>query len=262
MANAFVDLHCHWLPGIDDGARTLDEGLEMLRGLFSLGFVHVVATPHMRPGMFDNVKSDLVNKYQSVLETLETSFGPLSSNANPTHGLPEVSLGSEHYFDDGVIAALRAGNGLPYARGVQSGETRAAGGLLVEFHDLTPAAAIERQLFELQTLGYVPVIAHPERYRSVWEDPNRLGRLLDLGSTALLDVAAVVGKYGREAEKCSKKLLELGFYGAACSDAHRPSDLAAVARGMSWIRTEYGQEELDFLMAEAPAQLLDGKRPT
>lgn len=222
----------------------------MLRRLGQLGFAHVVATPHMRPGLFDNRKEHLTKRFREV-------GAELAGYAD----LPQRSLGSEHFFDEAILGALREREGLPYADSGELDAPRERGAVLVEFHDLASSRTIEQQLFEIQRWGYLPVIAHPERYRAVWSDPSCLERLLDLGSVALLDVAAVVGKYGREPQRSARRLLELGLYDAACSDAHRPDDVTQVAAGMSWIEAEHGREELEFLLGHAPAALLAGRRP-
>ena len=91
----FVDLHCHWIAGIDDGARSPDESLAMLRALKSIGFDRVVATPHMRPGMFDNAREDLRAAYDRMAPHLATDGE-----------LPEVALSSELLLD-AVVVLLR-----------------------------------------------------------------------------------------------------------------------------------------------------------
>src|SRR5882724_11017358 len=98
----FVDLHCHWVAGIDDGAPTPEEGLAMLRALKGAGFDFVMATPHMRPAMFDNAKGDL-----------ERAFAAMSSVLGEPN-LPEVGLASEHFFDDVVFQRMVSGEALPY----------------------------------------------------------------------------------------------------------------------------------------------------
>jgi len=176
--------------------------------------------------------------------------------------LPSVSLGSEHFFDESVIRAILDGQGLPYRAEFASTETsRDGGGILIEFHDLTPMPIIERQLFELQTRGYLPVLAHPERYRAVWKEPDLVTRLVERGCVALLDTAALAGKYGSRAKGCARKLMEMEAYDAACSDAHRPADAKLVHKGMKWIESSYGSEEIDFLFSTGPRALLEGKRP-
>ena len=85
----YVDLHCHWVAAIDDGVKTVEGGIELLSGLRSLGFSHVVATPHMRPGMFDNAKATLVKAFAKMSDKLDHR----SKEADLC--LPERSLGSE-----------------------------------------------------------------------------------------------------------------------------------------------------------------------
>jgi protein-tyrosine phosphatase len=85
--------------------------------------------------------------------------------------------------------------------------------------------------------------------------------LVDSGTASLLDVAALVGKYGRKTQDCAEVLLERGLYHAACSDAHRPSDIAEVARGIERLRELYGADEVAFMFREGPAHLLAGELP-
>ena len=237
----FVDLHCHWVAGIDDGASSPDEGVAMLRALGAAGFERVVATPHMRPGMFDNTRADLTAAYERMQPVLAEE-----------PGLPEVGLSSEHYFDDVVFRRLVSGEALPYPGG------RAA---LLEFYGVDFPPVVVERLFDLRRGGLLPVIAHPERYRYVWRHPEALERLVDSGVATLLDAAAMVGKYGREPQRCAEDLLERGLYHAACSDAHRASDVAEVAQGMRRIAELYDEAEVEFLFGEGPRKLLEGKLP-
>lgn len=225
----------------------MEEGASMLSGLKRLGFEHVVATPHIRPGMFDNHALDLVTAYRSTLLDLRAYSD-----------LPETSLASEHFFDSDVILRIHRGEGLPYRRESDLSEKREGGSILVEFHDLAPLKVIEAQLYELQVKGYRPVIAHPERYRACWKEPGIVERLVQLGSVALLDTAALVGKYGRRAKGSARELLDRGAYAAACSDAHRPSDIDLLEEGMSFISEEYGEEEVSRLFSTGPKALLGG----
>jgi protein-tyrosine phosphatase len=200
-----------------------------------------MATPHMRPGMFDNTRADL-----------SAAFDRMTPLIAGVRGLPSVHLASEHYFDDEVYKRLLAGDGLPYPGG------RA---VLIEFygHDF-PKVIIDR-LLDLKLRGLLPVIAHPERYRCLWRSPEILERMVDAGLATLLDTAAMVGKYGREPQRCAEELLERGLYHAACSDAHRAADVEAVVRGMRRIEELYGDEEVEFLFQGGPNELLSGNLP-
>ncbi len=232
----FVDLHCHWIAGIDDGARSNDEGATMLRRLHEVGFDDVVATPHMRPGMFDNDRS-----------RIEHAFGSMQPILFEPGAFPRVHLGSEHFFDDVVFGRLLRGEGVPYA----------SGAVLVEFGRMFPVR-IENRFMDLRACGLVPVLAHPERYDSVWRDDSCLDPLLDAGAHLLLDVCALVGKYGRASERAALKLLEDDAYEAACSDAHKASDIDAVARAIERLEVLVGREDAGRLLGDGPRALLLG----
>lgn len=239
--SGFVDLHCHWVAGIDDGARSVGEGIEMLEALARVGFTRVIATPHMRPGMFDNDKPALLAAYERMLPHLRD-----------VPALPDVDLASEHYFDDVVYQRLLNGEGVPYPG------QRA---VLLEFYEVAFPTSLDRSLFQLRSRGLLPVIAHPERYRAIWRSPETLERLVDAGAAALLDVAALAGKYGQQPQRTAEELLDCGLYHAACSDAHRPADAAAVLEGIRCVERRYGEEEVDFLLREGPLALLEGQLP-
>jgi protein-tyrosine phosphatase len=235
-----IDLHCHFLPGIDDGAPTPADGVAMLEGLAQLGFDRVIATPHMRPGMFDNERQGLSDAFDR--------FKPLVAERR----VPSIELSSEHYFDERVYSRLLNGEALPYPGG------RAA---LLEFYDIDFPPVIEQRLFDLRRRRILPVIAHPERYRPFWERPEALERLVDQGVATLLDCMALTGKYGRRPQRAAEELLERELYHAACTDLHRPSDVPVVAQSLKLIEKRYGPEEIAFLFREGPAALLDGKLP-
>jgi len=235
----YIDLHCHWVAGIDDGARTTADSVAMLRALHQVGFDTVMATPHMRTGMFDNSR-----------EELEQAFAHSLKQVSEHPDLPSVALSSEHHLDDLVFAALMDDRGLPYPPGHAA---------LVEFPNQHFPLKHEHRLYELRVKKRIrPVLAHPERYRPVWKDIASLDPILDGGTVLLLDVGALVGKYGRASRKAAEKLLKEGYYYAACSDAHRASDAEAVGKGIERLHKLMGREEAEFLLIEGPKNILAG----
>jgi len=231
----FVDLHCHWIAGIDDGARTPADGVAMLRGLYAAGFSTVVATPHMRPGMFDNDKTALERAFDAMRPHLAGE------------GLPKVHLASEHFLDDVVFDRLRKGAGLPYPSG------KAA---LVELAPQAFPPNLGARFVDLKRKGLRVVLAHPERYQPVWHDDACLDPLLDAGAHLLLDVCAIVGKYGRTPQRVAEKLLTEEAYEAACSDAHRPEDTEVTAKAIDRLESLVGKDEANRLLAAAPRAIL------
>jgi protein-tyrosine phosphatase len=239
----FIDLHCHWIADIDDGVRTPDESVALLRALREAGFDHVVATPHMRPGMFDNTRTDLESAYARTRAAIDGA-----------KGLPaRLDLASEHYFDDVVFDRFMSGDVLPYPGGHAA---------LVELDPRLFPARLEYRFFDLMRKSLRPVLAHPERYAPVWKDIHVLDSLVAGGAVLLLDVAALAGKYGRAPRRAAEKLVHEGYYYAACSDSHKPSDVADVMRGIEELEEIAGEEEVEVLFVEGPTPILEGRVET
>jgi len=232
------DLHCHYLPGVDDGVRSAEEGRALCQGLRALGYTTVIATPHMRPGMFDNDKARLT-----------AAFEAFSGEQAEQSDMPELGLSAEHFFDDVFLARLPRGEALPYPGGHAA---------LVEFAPERFPLGLAEQLFRMQVRGVRPVIAHPERYMPVWKDAEVLLQLVSRGALALLDVMALVGKYGRRPQRVAEQLLGDAAYFAACTDSHSPDDLPLVERGVRRLAQLVGQDEAELLLAEHPRQILAG----
>jgi protein-tyrosine phosphatase len=243
-------LHCHWVAAIDDGARTIEDGLAMLRGLHQAGFDAVVATPHMRPGMFDNDRA-----------SIQRAFAAMKPALSSAGSLPSVHLGSEHFFDDVVYGRLIRGEAVPYPHLNDAGIERAAGArrpVLIEFGAAAFPVRVQHRLFDLRRAGLTPVLAHPERYEPVWRDDSCLDAVLDAGAHLLLDVCTLVGKYGRAPQRAAEKLLEEDAYEAACSDAHKPRDVDEVVRSIERLEALVGSAEAMRLLSDGPRSILGG----
>jgi protein-tyrosine phosphatase len=240
----FIDLHSHWVAAIDDGARTHQDGRDLLAALHRAGFDRVVATPHMRPGMFENTATALRRAYEATVQAVGASETTAAS------GLPAVSLSSEHWFDDVVFGRLLEGEALPYPGGHS---------VLVEFPVRAFPLRAQHRFHDLVRRNLRPVLAHPERYEAVAENIEVLDPLLDVGAVLLLDVAALSGKYGRAARKAAEKLLDEGYYYAACSDAHKAADVKEVESGIDELFDRVGEEEARFLLIEGPTHILEGR---
>lgn len=262
VVRGFVDLHCHWVAAIDDGAKTTAASRAMLRGLRDVGFDVVVATPHMRPGMFDNDRRALERAYEATRAELVGSAPDAHDAPDTRDTLPGLHLASEHWFDDVVFARLLGGEGLPYPwlrpedPPNAPASTKHKRGVLIEFPPRAFPARVERRLFDLSRAGLRAVIAHPERYEPVWKDDACLDPLLDAGAVLLLDVCSLVGKYGRASQQAAEKLLDDEAYEAACSDAHRPEDVAAVAQAIDVLERRVGRDEAERLLRDAPRGIL------
>lgn len=237
----FIDLHCHWIAGIDDGARSIVDAFGILAGLRKIGFDHVVATPHMRPGMFDNARTDLESAFHRTVEGLRQT---------DTTALPTVDWSSEHWLDDVVLERIQTGLGAPYPGGFAA---------LVELSPGPFPPRLQHRLYELGRKKIRPVLAHPERYEPVWKSADVLDPLLDVGVLLQLDVAALAGKYGRSPRRAAEELLETEAYYVASSDTHKPSDVADVQAGIEALFKRAGDDEALFLLRDGPRGVLEGR---
>src|SRR5580704_11350836 len=158
-------------------------------------------------------------------------------------------------------AGARRGGPLPGAGssgepgGTAPGTTRLVVALVEFSGQAFPVRVVER-LVDLKRAGVRVLLAHPERYRPVWTDDACLDPLIDSGVRLLLDVCALVGKYGRAAQAAAEKLLEEDAYDAACSDAHKPQDVPEVRRAIELLESRVGAKEALRLLSEGPSAIL------
>ncbi len=247
MSRGFVDLHSHWIAAIDDGVRTPTDGVLLLERLHAAGFDTVFATPHMRPGMFENDRGALERAYAAMMPHLDAARAAGKA-------LPEVGLSSEHFFDDIVFGRLSRGEGLPYS---VANADNARGYALIEFPQGAFPTRVQARLFDLRRMQKLTsVIAHPERYQPVWKDTACLEPLIDAGAFLQMDLCSLVGKYGSKAKRAAEDLLDEEAYEIACSDAHKADDVDDVVKSIERLESLVGKDETHRLLAEGPRALI------
>lgn len=236
--SGYIDLHLHYVPSVDDGVRSVEEGLRLCAGLRSIGYEKLISTPHIRAGMFDNRRAGL-----------QLAFATFVDAAQQAPDMPQIGLSAEHHCDSVLLELLRDDGLLPYP---------GARAILVEFgYDSLPVA-VEQVLFKLALKQLRPVIAHPERCAPLFRRTEPLDRLLDQDVGLQLDLMALTGKYGRSPRSAAERMLEEGVYTIAASDAHSPDDVPEVAKGIERLHKLVGDEEALLLLSENPRRLLEG----
>jgi protein-tyrosine phosphatase len=205
-----IDLHCHILPGIDDGPVNLDFSVAMARAAEEAGIVVMVATPHVR--------SDHPNEPARIEAGVRELNSALAVEDVELRVLPggEVSLQKATELDDEVLSALCLGSG---------------DCLLVESPYRSIDIDLEGILWDLQARGFRPLLAHPERCPIFQRDPSRLARLVNGGLLCSITAASLAGRFGTTVRRFSLELLYDGLVHDVASDAHdhlhRPPDLLA-----------------------------------
>jgi protein-tyrosine phosphatase len=232
-----IDLHSHILPGLDDGARSLDDALDIARSAVADGTDVIAATPHVRedyPTTADAMENG-VNELRQALEREEVELTVLPGG--------EISL---EQFDrlgrDELRRFSLAGN---------------PSYLLVETPYTDWPLYFGEVVFRLTAAGITPVIAHPERNFAVQQDFERLGELVRAGALAQVTAASLDGRLGSRTRACARKLIDAELVHLLGSDAHSPG-LREV--GLSRARAAVGDERLArWLTKDVPAAIVEDK---
>jgi protein-tyrosine phosphatase len=230
-----IDLHCHVLPGIDDGPATLDDTVALARAAVAAGTRTIVATPHVNwhyandsAGIAELV--DVVNARLVVEElALEVRRGA------------EIAMTRAADLSDAELRALSLGGG-PW--------------LLVECPFTAVAAGFETLLIALRDRGHLIMLAHPERCPAFQREPETLMRLIEAGMLTSITAGSLVGRFGRDVRRFAVRLIEDGVVHNVASDAHdharRPPGMAAELKQAGFDRlTAWATEDV-------PAAILSG----
>ena len=234
-----VDIHSHLLPGVDDGARSLDEALALARACVEDGTVHLVLTPHIYPGLYDNARDGIGAAFELFKNALTDARIPLS-----------VSFAGEVRLSPEVLPLIEAGQ-VPFL-----GESDGYRNMLLELPDgqiPVGAAAFVNLLFARRIR---PVIVHPERNKAVMEHPDKVRDFIDAGCYLQVTAGSIVGQFGSRAEAAAEALLEREWVHVIASDAHNlRSRRPMMHEARNALARQYGRDTALRLTQFAPAAL-------
>ena len=234
-----VDIHNHSLFGVDDGAKDIETSISMLRDAKKQGIGAVVFTPHYREGMF-----------RYPLERINANFEALKREADYI-GV-KVYLGCEYHVNDDTIANFRSGRCHSLADGDY---------ILSEYSHLSDENKIISNTREIIEAGYIPVLAHVERYNCIQDDPEICWDLLDMGALIQVNADSILGYEGNNLKQVCKKLLKKKCVSIVASDAHdikhRPNNLAEC---YEYLKKKYDLDMADDLCIDNPRKIIRKKR--
>ncbi|MDE5988839.1 MAG: hypothetical protein K2H17_05535 [Duncaniella sp.] len=195
-----TDIHCHILPGVDDGSPDAQTSAELVERMRSWGISRIIATPHITEGTFENTPEDL----DAALESLKAELEKRNID------MP-LSRASENRIDDYFRCQLTAGNITPYPNNY----------ILVENSFIQEPWQLDQFLFDLKLKGYRPILAHPERFFYYFEEhPNRYDELHRAGNLFQINVLSLAGAYTKKEKKTAEKLIEKGYVDFLGTDLH------------------------------------------
>lgn len=202
-----TDLHCHLIPGVDDGVNSLEEALEMIDRLRTLGYKRSILTSHIYSDLYPNSRESLTPGFEQLRTAVAEKF-------------PDYSLHlAAEYFTDAHFAACIASDDLLWFPGRDADENPVKC-VLFEFGFHEAPMQAHDIVFQLQLAGYQPVLAHVERYPYWHGNPAELEELHERGVWLTLNAASLAGAYGPETYAAALAILERGWCRMVCSDAH------------------------------------------
>ena len=202
IPEGFVDIHSHILPGIDDGAKNNKESLELILEMKKAGFSKIIATPHVYPGLYNNTNDSIEKSYKEISNKLDKEI--------------DVFYASEYMLDYSLIKKCKDKKIL----------TIDDKHVLIEFNFIGLPKGYHEILFEIQTNGFYPILAHVERYRYLFNNKNQYLKLKNIGCKFQLNLLSTTGYYGKDIVRITDYLLDNKLFDFVGSDIHNIEHLS------------------------------------
>lgn len=217
-----VDMHSHILPGIDDGSPDVATSIEFVKALQNLGFEKLICTPHIYKDLYPNTLmsvEDAKRKLQAGIDNAKISI-KLDSAAE--------------YMIDQDFDPKSALCELPKKH------------VLLEMSYLTESPNVLNTIFDLQIKGYIPILAHPERYTYYFKDLKKLSLFKEKGCLMQLNLLSILGYYGKDVKQMAERLLKGNIYNLAGTDLHHNEHLSALTEGVKSGRLHHLLKSCEF----------------
>lgn len=232
-----VDMHCHILPGVDDGAKDWETAKQILQMEYDQGVRGIIFTPHYREHYFETNARELVAQYTKMLEVVKE----MGLNMR-------LHLGCECHSHENMGEHLRGRFCLTMAQSPY---------VLTEFSSAHSYQKIRNQIYELINQGYRPIIAHIERYPCILENPDKIQELLDLGAEIQVNADSVLGMDGRAVKKFCKKLMKADQIDYIGSDVHDTKNRAShIGKCAKYVERKMGTDYAVRIFYENPLNII------
>lgn len=233
-----IDIHSHILPGIDDGARSLEDSIEIIQELAKQGVTDVIATPHY---VDESIYTSPRGKNLHLINELRKSLQDEEINVN-------IYLGNEIYINDKIESLIEA-NEVSTLAGSEY--------LLVEL----PMSGEYPNYFDiiitLKQAGYQVVLAHPERYIAMQDDFEKVRELYNSGVLLQCNLGSILGQYGKHAKKTIKELAKNKMIFAFGSDIHHCNNMWSLKKVRDKLAKYYSEDELRQILVDNPQKIID-----
>lgn len=193
------DVHSHFIPGIDDGAKTMEDSLQLITAMYHLGYKKVITTPHIMTDYFKNTPEIILGGLEKVRAALKHNNIPI-----------QIEAAAEYYIDFDFERKLNEEKLLTFGDNY----------LLFEISYMNAPTNLEHIVFKMQSLGYRPVMAHPERYNYWHREFNRYENMIEKGVLLQMNINSLTGYYSMSTKKIAEQLIEKNMISLLGSDCH------------------------------------------
>ena len=233
-----IDIHCHIIPGVDDGAESLEDAVRMLRMEYAQGVRKIIATPHYRKLYFE-----------TPAEIIKRQFGLLKRAAAAAEIDIELYLGCEFHVNMDMMEILK------------ERETSTLAGsryVLSEFSGNSEPSFIRERIYSLLSGGYRPIVAHVERYRAARDDISLIEEIKEMGALIQVNADNILGKEGFGSGRFCRKLLKEGLVDFIASDCHGSERrISRLGQACDYVRKKFGSSYARRLFIENPQKIIN-----
>lgn len=206
-----IDLHSHFIPGIDDGAATMEQSVELLRTFQDIGYRKVITSPHVMSDFYRNTPEIILSGLEDVRKAIAAE------------GLTiEIEAAAEYYTDLGFEELIEQKNLLTFGDNY----------VLFELPFISEPPILKKVVFEMQMNGYKPVLAHPERYSFWYKNFENFQDIRDRGVLFQLNINSLTGHYSPETKKIAERLIKEGMIEFLGSDCHNMNHAGLMQRAL------------------------------
>lgn len=210
FGDTFVDIHSHLLPGIDDGAKNIEDSISLISKMHSFGIKNFITTPHVLGDVYPNSSELILSKLDEVRKELK----------NRGYEDININAAAEYMMDEQFVERLEKKDIL----------TLKDNFILVEMSYFNAPYNLYDILFEIQLKGYKPILAHPERYRFYHEDLQNYYKLKKAGCLFQLNLLSLTEQYGKGVKKTAEKLIKDNLYDFVGTDTHHQNHLGLLEK--------------------------------
>jgi protein-tyrosine phosphatase len=244
-----IDLHAHLLPGLDDGAKTLEESVQMCWISYKDGVRTIVGTPHTLNGLYLNDRETILAKVKELNEALM-----INSAFRTPHSALKILPGADVRLSEMTLPYLDQGKVMTISDGKKY--------LFLEFPFQGIPYQAEEIIFQIRTRGIIPIITHPERNLEIGQRPQRYYEMILMGCLGQVTAMSLTGDFGSRVRQIAERLLKNRLIHFITSDAHstdgRPPILSEGVRAAEKI---VGKEEAQKMVTKYPQAILEGRKP-